>query len=162
MNSSLPQSPDKAVTQRLHAGNGATGRLLLPAATQGIVNLHQGKHLIQPRLGKTQLVGQVIGFIGQDFEVSGRATIVTHVRQPRGVLRGGGQEFLLFSRLAGLLVGHQSVRNISERTLDRLLVRQQGLLLLCFRQPDIGLQLAGGEERLGDGSGKIPSAGRLS
>ena len=48
---------DGATTQRLHACNGAAGRLLLPAATQRTVNLHQGEHLIQPRLGKIQLGG---------------------------------------------------------------------------------------------------------
>ena len=31
------------------------GRLLLPAAAEGAVNLHQGEHLIQPRLAKIQL-----------------------------------------------------------------------------------------------------------
>jgi hypothetical protein len=41
---------DGATTQRLHACNGAAGRLLLPAAAQRAVNLHQGEPLMQPCL----------------------------------------------------------------------------------------------------------------
>src|SRR5208283_5773807 len=124
-------------------------RLLLPAATQGTVNLHQGEHLIQPRLGEIQLGVEVIGFVGQDLEVSGPAAIVAYVREVSGLPRGGGQELLLLAPLPVFLVGYQGVGNIPKRVLDGLLVLEHGLPLLCFRQPDVGLQLSRGEERLG-------------
>src|ERR1700679_1218966 len=62
-------------------------------------------------------------------------------------------EFAIFSK------ADQSVGNLSERALNRLPIGEESLLLLIFFQFYVGAKLAGVEDRLSQGGGKIPLGG---
>jgi len=56
------------------------------------------------------------------------------VREASGILRGLEEEFLLGTKFAGLAAGDQSVGHATESALNRLLINEQGSLLLRFGQ----------------------------
>src|SRR5262249_918926 len=82
------------------------------------------------------------------------------MRQPGGILRGLKQKFFLLAEFARFAVGDKCVGNISKRALNCLLIKEQRCLLLRFCQADIRTDPARGENRLREGSSKIPCARR--
>jgi hypothetical protein len=73
-------------------------------------------------------------------------------------LRRIHQELLLLAKFVRLAIGDQSIRNIPKGVLDNSLIGEHGLLLLGFRQADIGPQSAGSKDRLRERSPKIPQS----
>ena len=97
---------------------------------------------------------------GEDFEITGNAAAVPHVRQARCVLCGSNQEFLLLTKLLGSAVRNQGIGNLPERTLDRLFIAEHELLLLGFSQADVGSQPPCRKDRLSERSAKVPQSRR--
>ena len=61
-------------------------RLLLPAAAEGLINLYQREEFVEPGLRQAEFCGEIVGFIGEDFEVAGGATLVALAGKLRGIL----------------------------------------------------------------------------
>jgi hypothetical protein len=70
------------------------------------------------------------------------------------------QILLLNSELAISAIGNQRIRNITKRALNRLLVRQQHLLVLCLGQSKVGLEPPSFEDRLCERASQVPGARR--
>jgi hypothetical protein len=66
----------------------------------------------------------------QHFEVSGRASLVAHIREADGFIQIGYLFLLVNSNLMEFLVGDQGIGYISEGVLNRLPVCDQSLLVL--------------------------------
>ena len=52
--------------------------LALPAAAEVAVQFNQRKQFVQSRLRQAQLGVEVVGLVGQDFEIAGAATPIAH------------------------------------------------------------------------------------
>src|SRR5271167_2777515 len=50
--------------------------LLLPAAAQRLVDLHQGQQFVEAGLREAEVSGQVICFVGENFQIIGGAGFV--------------------------------------------------------------------------------------
>ena len=61
-------------------------RLLLPAAAEGLIDLHQGEEFVEPCLRQAEFGGEVVGFVGEHFEVACRAALVSHTGKLCGIL----------------------------------------------------------------------------
>src|ERR1700732_1326363 len=109
----------------------------LPSSTQAPVELYQGQSLIELSLYQAEFGGEIVSFVGKDFEITRNTAAISHVREARRVLRGGNQEFLLLTKLLGLAICDQGIGNIPECSLDGLFVAKQELLLPSFRQADV-------------------------
>src|SRR5712672_1601974 len=121
---------------------------LLPAASQCFIQLNQSQQLIELGLYSTELRGESVGFVGQDFEIASDAPAIAQVREACGILRGLEQEFFLRPEFSCLAICDQSVGNASEGALNCLLIEKQRRLLLGFREANIGTNFPGGEDRL--------------
>jgi hypothetical protein len=60
--------------------------LLLPATTQGLVELNQSDQFVRLRLRQSQLGGEGIRLVGQHFQVIGGSGLEAHVRESRRIL----------------------------------------------------------------------------
>ena len=124
--------------------------LLLPAAAERFVDLHQGEQFVEPSLREAEFGGQVVGFVGEHFEVIRGAGLVTLSGKLRRILGGVSQEFLLRAEFLIFLIGDQGVGNVAKRALNRLLVGQDGFLLLRLGQAHVRAKFSGIENRLRD------------
>ena len=68
--------------------------------------------------------------------------------QPRSVLQGTDQQFLLSANLSYAPVLDQRVGHVAEGRLDSLLILRERELALSLLEVDIRLQLTGGKDRL--------------
>src|SRR5258708_8340168 len=134
--------------------------LLLPAATEVSVNANQTCKLIQLSLSKSQLGIEVIGFIGQHLQVTGRSASIAHLRKLRRVLGRERQLLLVFPELPVFVVLNQRVRDPATSLLHRLLISQQCLLLPRFSEPDVGTNPSPGENGLHQRSSETPQPSR--
>src|SRR2546422_4792581 len=91
-----------------------------PPSTEGVVELHQRKKLVQLRLRQSELGRERPRVAVQDLEVARRPSPVALLRQPQGIPGRGGEKLLLLAKLAVLAVGHQRVGDLAERLLDDL------------------------------------------
>src|SRR5258708_15917373 len=83
------------------------GDSLLPSTGQGFVEFHEDQQFVELGRRQCKFGGEIVGFICEDFEVTGNTTAVPHVRETRCVLCGGNQEFLLLAKLLCLAVSNQ-------------------------------------------------------
>ena len=127
-----------------------------PSSAQCPVQLYQGQSFIELSLYQAEFGGEIVGFVGKDFEITRNTAAISHVREARCVLCGGNQEFLLLTKLLGLAVCNQGIRNIPECSLDGLFVAKKELLLPGFGQAEVRSQLARREDRLSECSAKVP------
>src|SRR6266576_5477671 len=67
---------------------------------------------------------------------------------------------LLYTELPKVAIGGQRVRHIAKCALNRLLVSQEQLLVLCLRQSNVGFQPSTLEDRLGNISDQRPNPRR--
>ena len=130
--------------------------LLLPPTSQRIVELDESQSFVKFCLRQAQLGIEIAGIAVQDFEVTRDPTLVTNIREPRGILRRCTEQLLLCPEFLILTVCDQRVRNFAEGLLDRLLVDENGFLFLCFRQPHVGADFSGGENGLSQLTTKTP------
>src|SRR4029077_6149843 len=132
----------------------------LPSSAQAPVELYQGQSLIELSLYQAEFGGEIVSFVGKDFEITRNTAAISHVREARCVLCGGKQELYLLTKLLGLAICDQGIGNIPECSLDGLFVAQQERLLPGFGPADIRSQLARREDRLGQRSAKVPQSRR--
>ena len=48
----------------------------MPAAAEGLVELDHGEEFVELGLGEIEAGGEIIGFVGEDFEIAGGAAVV--------------------------------------------------------------------------------------
>src|SRR5216684_7023689 len=92
--------------------------LLLPAAAKGLIDLDQGEEFVEAGLCQAEFGGEVVGFVGEHFEVACGTALVALAGKLRGILSGAGQEFLLRTELLVLPVGDEGVGNAAECALN--------------------------------------------
>ena len=103
--------------------------LLLPAAAERLIDLHQGEEFVEACLRETQFSGEVVRFVGEDFQIIRGAGLVALAGKLRGVFRGMRQQFLLRAEFLVLLIGDERVGDVAKRALNRLLLGKQRFLL---------------------------------
>lgn len=121
-----------------------------------MVELDQGEEFVGLGLGEIEFGGEIVGFVGKNFEVAGDSAFVANVGKTRGILGGGGEEFLLLSEFNIFSIADESIGNIAKRLLDCLLIGKQSSLLLGLGEIDLGMDSAGGENGLGERTGEGP------
>ena len=100
--------------------------LLLPTAAQRVVELDKRKALVQTGAGQVQLGREIIGLVGQHFQIARRAAAIAHFGKIRRALRRGREQFLVLAKLAVFRVGNQRIGNLAERGLNGLLISRAG------------------------------------
>src|SRR5207245_11642714 len=106
--------------------------------------------------------GEIVGFVGEDFEITRNTTAVPHVREARCVLRGSNQEFLLLAKLLGFAIRHQRIRNVPEGPLNCLLIAEEELLLPSLCLAYVRSQLPCSAARVGERSATVRHSRALS
>src|SRR5215471_13615096 len=133
-------------------------RLLLPAAAEGLVELHQRNQFVALGLCQSQFGGEVISFVGQHLEITAFTGFVANLGKTGRILRGLRQQFLLLPKLPVLAIANQGVGNIAKRTLNRLLVEEHRLIPLCLRQVKIGGESSSLKDGLSERSSHAPQS----
>src|SRR5438445_8267929 len=123
-------------------------RLLRPASAECPVKLHETLVLGAARLREREFSGKQRPLAVQNFEIRCGASLIAHVGEPNGLLQVRDGIFLAHPHLMKFLISDDCVRNIPERALNRLLVRDQSLLMLRLCQPQISPKSSAGENRL--------------
>src|SRR5215471_19272023 len=108
----------------------------LPASAERSIDLDEGLELAEVCLGQGYLRREVSGIAVENLEVTGRAALVSHVRQLGGLSGRGGQLLELGSELLALPVTDERIRDVSKPLLHRLLVDPQRLVLLRLGERD--------------------------
>ena len=111
--------------------------LLLPAAAKCAVKLHETLILCAAGLREHEFRGKERPLPIQDFEIRSGTSSVAHDRQTHGLLQVRHGLLLANPDLMVFLVTNQRIGYVPERVLNRLPVRNQGLLMLRFGQPQI-------------------------
>ena len=104
-----------------------TGRLLLPAASERSVKLHQALVLVAACLGKCEFGGEEGTLAVQDFEIRRGATLVSKVGEPNRLLQIGNGLLLPHTNLVEFLIADQSIGDVCEGVLDGLLICDERL-----------------------------------
>jgi hypothetical protein len=73
--------PDLLPKYKLNSG--------FPSSAQAPVELYQGQSLIELSLYQAEFGGEIVSFVGKDFEITRNTAAISHVREARRVLRGG-------------------------------------------------------------------------
>src|SRR5690349_8455566 len=103
---------------------------LLPAAAEGLIELHKALVFVIARLRQTQFSTEQGPLAIEDVEISRRAASITHQRNADRLLKVLHGLLLPLAGAMVFLIANQGVRNIAERPLDRLLIADQGLPIL--------------------------------
>lgn len=90
------------------------GWLLLPAAAEGLVELDQREEFVGLGLGEIEFGGEIVGFVGKNFEVAGHSAFVANIGEARSILGGGGEEFLLLAEFNIFAIADKSIGNIAK------------------------------------------------
>src|SRR5713226_10643945 len=132
-------NPIRASPVRIHARKNS-GRdlpapaivsgLLLPASAECPVKLHETLVFGAARLCEREFGGKEGPLAVQDFEISGGASLVTHVGQANGFLQVLDGGLLANADLMKFLIADQRIGYVPKRVLNRLPVNDQSLLML--------------------------------
>jgi len=131
---------------------------LLPAAAQGLIELDQTYKLIRLSLSKSQLGGEVIGFVRQHLQVTSSSASIAHLRKLRRVLSRERQLLLVLPEFPILVILNQLIRDPAKSLLDRLLISQECFLFPRLSELDAGTNPSPGKNGLYQRSSKIPQA----
>src|SRR5262249_14564096 len=134
--------------------------LLLPAAAEGAVDLHERGELAGLRLREAQLRAEESRVGVEDLEVARRAALVAELREPPRVLRRADQQPLLLAEFTRPAIADQRIGHLAERVLDRLLIGEHQLLLACLRLRDLRSDAARCEDRRCSRRGQAPYRAR--
>src|SRR6185437_5360710 len=122
--------------------------LLLPTAAKRPIKLHIIEHLVQFGLRQGEF-GRVVARVRvQDFQIARCSASISQIGEAAGVLRRFRERILLLAKILVLRVSDERVRDLPKRLLNRLLVYERRLLLLCLGQAYIAFQGSSGKERL--------------
>ena len=77
---------------------------MLPAAAEGFVELDESEKFVGLGLREIEFGGEIVGFVGEDFEVAGHPTGITNVGKTRGIFGGSGEKFLLLAKFPELAI----------------------------------------------------------
>jgi len=122
--------------------------LLIPAAAERAIDLHEREPLVQSRLRETELCREQARLAVEHFEIARRAALIPSRGQTLRIVCRTEQELLLLPEFAALAIGDQGVRDVTERLLDGLLIHQHHLFASCFGHRDLRLHPAAVEDRL--------------
>src|SRR5580704_7657441 len=111
-------------------GGGLRCLLLLPAATERLVDLDERQSFIELRLDEIQLRRVIAGFARQHLEITRAALFVEHLGELVGPPCCLSEQFLLAAEVTIFLISDQRIRNLLERVLNRLLIREHRFLPL--------------------------------
>jgi len=120
----------------------------LPAAAEGLVDLDESEEFVGLGLSKIEFGGEVVGFVGENLEVAGYSAFIPNVGKARGIFGGGSEKFLLLPKFEVFAIPDESIGYVAEGLLDGLLIAEDSLLLLGFRESDAGANSSGGEDGL--------------
>src|ERR1700733_4229668 len=109
---------------------------LLPAAAKRAIKLNHRLQFHQPQLRQRELSGKQVALRIQDLKVAIQAAAIAQVGQPHAFRKRGHQLFFLATLLARTSVNGQGVGHFAQRAIDGLLIGDQHLALLCFRELD--------------------------
>src|ERR1700728_720805 len=123
------------------------GAVLLPAATECLVQGHPIVLLREPRGYQTLLRGVVAALRVEHGQVAVAAGLITLLRQVIGTLRRRYQGFLRLALSLERQGQRQRVRHFAESGLDRLLVLRHCDIAVGARNGEIAHQLAALEQR---------------
>src|SRR6516164_2826993 len=118
----------KAATVNPHA------YLLLPASAKSLIELHERVQLVSLCLRQRQLSRKRVCFICQNLKIVSTSGLEANFRKSCRVASGVHKILLLDPELTILAIRNQRVRYIAKSGLNRLLVSQQQLLVLCLSQ----------------------------
>src|SRR5260370_34400577 len=104
--------------------------LLLPASAEGPVKLHETLVLGAARPRECKFSGKQRPLAVQDLKISGGASAVAQIGQANGLPQIRDGVLLANPDLMEFLVGDQRIGYVPERTLNRLSVSDQSLLML--------------------------------
>ena len=130
----------------------------MPAAAEGLIELDHGEEFVELSLREIEARGEVVGFVGEDFEVAGGAAVVTDIGEARGVFGGLGEFFLLSAKLLIFLIADEGVGDVAEGQLNGLPIHGDEFVTLGFGESDGGTDAASGEDRLREGCSEGPEA----
>src|SRR5919107_2468483 len=122
--------------------------LLLPAAAERLVELHDREQLVAPRLRDAQLRVEQLAVCVERFEQVRDVAVVAQVREARAVAQGRDQQLALRANLPRLAAGDERVRHLAEGVLDSPLVVDEQKLPLRLREAHLGLDAAAREDGL--------------
>jgi len=137
---------------------GANGEGILPAAAEGLIELDHGEELVELGLRKIEARGEVIGFVGEDLEVAGGASVIADVGEARGVFGGVGEFFLLSAKFLIFLISDEGVSDVTEGQLNGLPIDGDEFVTLGFGESDGRTDATSGEDRLREGRSEGPQA----
>jgi hypothetical protein len=123
-------------------------RLLLPAAAERFIQLHQASVFIAARSSKRQFCAVERALSIQHFEISRRAAFVAKRGNADGFLQISDTILLAHSHLMKFFITNQRIGNISKGLLDRLLVCDESLFVFRLSQMQVAFQRTSGENRL--------------
>ena len=121
-----------------------------------MIQLYQRNQFVALGLRQSKLSGESVGVVGQHFQIIGRARIESLLRQLGRILGRSDEVFLLNSELSILAIRDQRIRHIAECALNRLLISQEHLLVLCLGQSHSVLQPSSLEDWLRERGRQIP------
>src|SRR5690242_12981156 len=84
------------------------------------------------------------------------------MRETCCIFSGIDEQFLLSAELLSFAIRDQSIGDVAESALNDFLIKEHGVLLLCFGETDIRAQPAGCEDWLCQGGTKSPESSRSS
>src|SRR5581483_3904602 len=116
--------------------------MLLPTSAKRLIELHDCQLLHQPNLRQIKLRLEEVAIRIQCIELGIYSSPITEVCQPQTVLQRGHECCLLFAPFPNALVCNQSIGDLGEGGLNRLLVSNQCAFPASLRQSDTGSNAA--------------------
>src|ERR1700723_3462374 len=85
---------------------------LLPAATEGLIDLDKSKPLVELRLNEIQLRRKIICFGGQHLQIARTALLIEHQGEVVRSLSCLSEQLLLTAKVTKFLITNEGIRNL--------------------------------------------------
>src|SRR5262249_19384686 len=121
---------------------------LLPSSPKRLVQLDDSQGFIKPYLSKRKFGLKEIAIGIESVELGIHAPAVSDVRKTHSILQRGHESVLLLPALSHFLISDQTIRYLTEGSLNGLLVLHQRLLSPGLGQFYVGLETSSGKDRL--------------
>src|SRR6516225_2658058 len=144
-------SPTKSAEPRAHdlcPSDDVSTRSLLPPSPQCPIQLDQAAKFVtscarQRKFGRVERPLTI-----QDLQVSRSSSLIAKSRNANRLLEVSDRVLLANSNLTELVISNQRVRNVAERSLDRLLICDESLRVLRLGQVQISAKTTSSENGL--------------
>ena len=123
---------------------------LLPTSAERFIELNQALIFIVSRLSQRQFRLKQVAIGVESIEERVHPTFVAHICQLHPIAKRCDQILLFDAAFSHSLMCDQRVGHFRKSGFNRLLILDQGTLLLRFGQPNARAEAPGGENRLRD------------